>query len=301
MRTPLLFGAAAFLLLNACSKELSCYRDMIVGTWVEQTFDGQAPATHLRSVHFFERSDSYAIGRHSVKRMVTENDQNRTIGNLEFQYLITCKIITDSGSYMEEEIEVYTYTDYEVLRFTDTTLRVRVVEALANGQVLTPAVNEITYKKVSAENANAKTIQNLWELASCSVPDVPSFRIRFLANGSYAFYLKTDQTQKEEGEEGAETGAGEETDEGEDGGEETGNVEVWVEKSDETGKYEVYDSFIMTQFFNNPVFGTPEKRDVACWELMFAQEEKEMVWRALEVRGDERIERSFSFILVEEE
>ena len=272
MRTSLTFLAAATLLLwNSCAKDLSCYRDMIVGTWVEQTFDGQIPETNQRGVHIFNYS-----GQHTIKQMVLPQNGVKVIGNFEMQYLITCKIITSSGLFSREGIDAVLYTDFEVLHFTDSTLRIRVVEEIFNGQVVTPAVTEITYKKVSAENPNKQTIQQLWELTGCSEPDVPPFQIKFGADGTYALYLFA-------GDEASEEGA------------------MWIEKGDEEGLYGVYDSFLMTQFFNNPIFGASDQSDVACWELLFAEEDTEMTWQAVAYRGSERITRNFTFTLVTEE
>ena len=257
---------ATCLLLSACINDYSCYRDMVIGTWVEQTYDGQVPETRLRGIHVFSRPSTYNNVR-SIQRMMVED-------RLGFD--ISCKMISTFGSMQG----VSYYLEEEILRFTDTTLRVKVVQEIVGGAIAVPVAKEIVYKKVSAANPNAKTIQNLWEVVQCSDPSVPPFQIKFDANGSYSFFLKDEQDQ-------------------------------WVEKGDESGKYNVYDSFIATSFFNNPIFGVAETNDVACWDILFTQEEEkgekgeegkkkkvEMSWRAVVVENGARREKSFLFTSV---
>ncbi|MDR2586389.1 MAG: hypothetical protein LBC84_09295, partial [Prevotellaceae bacterium] len=74
MRFSLTIGIAGILLWSACSKDLSCYRDMIIGTWVEQAFDGQTLEANDRSVHIFD-----ALNQHTIKRTATDKDNLRSI------------------------------------------------------------------------------------------------------------------------------------------------------------------------------------------------------------------------------
>jgi len=224
---------------------------MIIGTWVEQTFDGQVPETKLRGVHVFSRPSGPYSGRRSIRCLVEEADGNTKIDNFDLDFDISCKTITTTGTFKGRLIS----TSEEVMRFTDSVLRVKVIEG-----------EEITYKKVSANNANAKTIQILWEMVGSSDPSIPPFQIRFETDGSYLFMFKNEEQE-------------------------------WEVKSDEAGKYFVFDAFLMTSFFDNPIFGAVDKNDVACWDLLFTQKEEELVmsWIAVVVENGQRKEKSFLF------
>jgi len=204
----------AFLLLNACSKDISCYRDMIIGSWVEQTFDGQIPETNVRGVHTFIRPDSRV-----VRRLSKEGADHWKIENIEFHYLITCKIISSGGVVTEGGKGVYLYREEEVMRFTDSILRVKVIQELIDNNPSTPSIQETTYKKVSSANNNAKTIQKLWEMTESSDSTMPALQILFKTDGSYTIFVKNDK-------------------------------EEWEEQSNKAGKYEVYDAFLMTTSFH---------------------------------------------------
>jgi len=260
-------AVATCLLIHACIDDLSCYRDMIIGTWVEQTHDGQVPETNLRAVHVYDRPSGPYSGRRAIQCMVEVGDGDRKIEKFDLDFDINCKIITTTGML----IGGLFFRDEEVMRFTDSTLRVKVITELVNGHSVDP-VKEITYKKMSANNPNAKTIQDTWEVVERSDPSMPPFQIKFLANDSYLFFFKNEDNQ-------------------------------WEEKSDEAGKYFVFDAFLMTSFFNNSIFGAVDKNDVACWDMLFTHREKEgdkeeelvMSWSAVVVENGQRKEKSFLF------
>jgi len=210
MRHILSFALSTFLLLNGCTKDISCYRDMIIGSWVEQTYDGQIPETNVRGVHTFVRPDSRV-----VRRLYCEGADHWKINNTEFNYLITCKIISSAGVVTAGGKGVYLYREEEVMRFTDSILRVKVIQEFIDNNPTTPSIQETTYKKVSSANNNAKTIQKLWEMTERSDSTMPVFQILFQANGSYTVFLKNEE-------------------------------EEWEEQDDKAGKYEVYDAFLMT-------------------------------------------------------
>ena len=288
--------AIAFTLLNACMKDISCYRDMIIGTWIEQTFDGQEPESNLRSVHVFDRSNT---------RVVTHmTSDQQAIGSINLAYLITCKVIETMGAFSDGGVETMLYRHEEVLRFTDSTLRVRVVEEVLNGFVITPIAQEVTLKKVSKANENATTIQKLWEMSQSSDPTVPPFRIKFDKEGAYSLFLKSEKGPEEKEGDG----------DGEDNGDGGEGQEIWIVKSDENGKYGVYDSFLMTSFFNNPFWGVLGRNRVACWDLKITstttEEEKDgkkvekveyaMSWNAVVLLNGQRTEKSFTFIAIPE-
>jgi len=198
-----------FLLLNACTKDISCYRDMIIGSWVEQTFDGQKPETNLRGVHTFVRPDSRV-----VRRLYSDDADHWKIENIEFNYLISCKIISSGGIVTAGGKGVYLYREEEVMRFSDSILRIKVIQELIDNNPTTPSIQEITYKKVSSANNNAKTIQKLWEMTESGDSTIPAFRIQFQSDGSYTFFMK--------------------------------NKEEWEEQGEKAGKYDVFDAFLMT-------------------------------------------------------
>ena len=276
----------ALVLLSACMKDISCYRDMIIGTWVEQTFDGQEPETNLRSVHTFDRSNA-----HTIKRVTSDN---QAIASFNLAYLVTCKMIETMGVFSDGVVDTKLYRSEEVLRFTDSTLRIRVVEESVNEAITTPIAQEITFKKVSKTNQNATTIQQLWEMTQSSDPTVPPFRIKFNKDGAYTLFLKSDNESEEE-----------------EGGE---DQEIWIAKSDENGTYGVYDSFLMTSFFNNSLFGADQKNGVACWNLSITSTTTEeeidgkkvenveyaMSWNAVVFANGQRKEKSFAFMAIPE-
>jgi len=238
---------------------------MIIGTWVEQTFDSQTPETNLRTVHTFNHLEQRAI-----KCMGQGDDGSRIISDIGFQYTVTCKIISSEGYYSEGGVTKHLYREEQVLRFNDTTLRVKVILEIVNGNTIEPLVNEITYKKVSPANIHAKTIQNTWEMFQSSDTAITPFQITFQDDGTYIILFKNDE-------------------------------EVWEEKSDEAGMYYVFDTFLMTSFFNNPLFGTPEQKDVACWDISFSGEGEEMQWNAVVSENGMRIEKRFAFIVAKAE
>ena len=161
--TPRLCSLAALFLLGSCAKDLSCYRDMIVGYWVEQNFDGQVPVTSLRGVYRFDRAAIYPDVR--IIR-IADNGEGSGIDSVQCQYDVYCKTLTIDQFDLTREV-------FEILKFTDSILRLRSVE------------REITYKKVSRENVNAERIRGLWEMNRSSDPFVLPFCIRFDANGHY--------------------------------------------------------------------------------------------------------------------
>jgi len=193
--------------------------------------------------------------------MMEEVYGNRKIDNFDLDFDISCKVITTTGMFQGRPF----HRDEEVIRFTDSLLRVKVIGESDHGNSVFP-VKEITYKKVSANNANAQTIQDLWEMIESSDPSIPPFQIRFQAGGTYLFFQRNEEQE-------------------------------WESKSDEEGKYFVFDAFIMTSFFNNPIFGVADKNDVACWDLLFTQEEEELVmkWSAVVIENGQRREKSFLF------
>ena len=190
-----------FLILNACMKDISCYRDMILGTWVEQTYDGQKPITNDRGIFTF---DGKTANCH-IQRTKTETNVH---------YNVYCKTLTYEWRYTQE-----------ILKFTDTLLRLRVNELVIGDNTVIPAAKEIVYKKVSAENTNANTIKHLWEMTQSSDPAVPPFRIKFDTDDSFLLFLKNEEDE-------------------------------WEEKSDQGGKYGVYDTFLTTS-------------TMGCWDLFF--------------------------------
>ncbi|MCL2501704.1 MAG: hypothetical protein FWE99_01070 [Bacteroidales bacterium] len=186
---PYLCLSAAMLLLGSCAKDLSCYRDMIIGSWVEQSFDEQFVMTNLRDVYIFDRKNLVQI-----LRIPEQDGRNRTIDTTAVHYEVYCKILS--------LFDFSAQQDYEVITFTDSTLRIRMTN------------NTIAYKKASSENANAKRIQNLWEMTHSSDPLVTPFRILFETNNTYRLF---------------------EYDNGD-----------WEEKPDKAGAYAVFDTFLMT-------------------------------------------------------
>lgn len=266
MRNSLLFCAVvAIMLLSGCMKDISCYRDMIIGSWVEQTFDGQEIETNLRSVHIFNRSAQRTIA--CVNEL---GDNHRTMANIDLSFVVSCSVISTMGIYFSGVQEYGFFREEKVLRFTDTTLKVSVLEEAYNGTASALVGREILYKKVSSSNVYATTIQNVWEMIQSSDLSVQPFQIRFHANGNYSLFLK------EENE--------------------------WEEKVEEEGKYVVYDSFLTTSFSNNPIFGTPDKRDVACWNILFTEEEDTitMSWQAFIYVDGKQVEKRFLFTSVAE-
>ncbi|MCL2738074.1 MAG: hypothetical protein FWE30_01345 [Bacteroidales bacterium] len=186
---PYLCLPVALLLLGSCAKDLSCYRDMIIGSWVEQSFDGQIPATNLRGVYTFDRNETVQILRSPY-----QDNGDGAIDPVTLAYDVYCKSLSIYGNAARVE--------YEILTFTDSTLRLRLEHQI------------IAYKKVSAENANVKHIQNLWEMTHGSDPSVSPFRILFEADGTYRFFERDN--------------------------------EDWEEKTDEAGTYMVFDTFLIT-------------------------------------------------------
>ena len=218
MRHLLFFcTVGTFLLLNACIEDISCYRDMIIGKWVEQTFDGQEPATHLRGVLIFDGKEQNC----KASRVQSQTDGSNAILETVMNYVVYCKTLTLKES------------ELEIIRFRDSVLHLKVSELVIGDHIVIPNIKEVTYKKVSSENTNAKTIQNLWEMTECNDPTMRlrPFRIRFDASGSYSLFFLNDNSE-------------------------------WEEKSDETGKYSVYDSFLMTSGTSN-------------WDIYFTFVDKE--------------------------
>ncbi|MCL1973525.1 MAG: hypothetical protein FWG54_01750 [Bacteroidetes bacterium] len=152
--------------MGSCARDLSCYRDMIVGYWVEQSFDGQDPVTNLRGVYRFERAAIYPDV--SIIRIVDKGDEGSGIDSVQCQYDVYCKTLTIDPALMTREV-------FEILKFSDSTLRLRTAE------------REITYKKVSRENVNAERIRGLWQMSSSSDPSLLPLRIRFEAGGHCLF------------------------------------------------------------------------------------------------------------------
>jgi len=261
---------AALLLWSGCSKDLSCYRDMIIGTWVEQTFDGQVVETKLRSVHLFDR-----MGQHTVTRRADDGDNNWVIADINTAYSVSCKIIATSGLFEEGEQMYSFFREEEVLRFTDTTLKVKVLEEVVGGSVVELIQREVLYTKVSKANLHATAIQNLWEMTQSSDSGVAPFRIRFNEDGTYILFLNTE--------------------------------EGWTEKTDEEGMYRVFDSFLITSFFNNPLFGVRDRGDVACWEITIEEEDAQksmgeggsvvMRWQAMVNVDGQLKEKRFLFVI----
>ena len=283
MKSSLRMGVAtALLLLSNCAKDLSCYRDMIIGVWVEQTFDGQPVETNLQNVHIFDRSNSRTI------RYIADFDgDSRNIVEASFVYFVDCKIITTIGPYSANNVIVTIDREEEVKRFNDTILRVKVVEDRGSNNTFLPDVQEIVYKKTNSKNLNAKAIQNLWEMTHSSDPTVPPFQIRFNSDETYAIFFEKESEGEEDEEEGR-----------------------WEEKVDERGRYTVYDFFLTITFVNNPIFGLPEKNDVACWEIEITEVEGEkdkekdtakemtMRWSAVRNINGQLVEKSFLFTSV---
>ena len=278
-------------------KDISCYRDMIIGTWVEQFIDGQSLETNFRRVHTFDRSDQRII-------MHTNdlNNGDRELVLVNLTYIVNCEMISTHGIYYEENHTHLFAREEKVLRFTDSTLRVRIIEEGVNGSLMVPSESEVIYKKVSKENHNASTIQNMWELSLSSDPNIEPFRISFQADGSYLFYLKVKK-----GNEGSEDDTKGVNDEGDGGLDE--NEERWEIMEDE-GRYVVFDSFLITSFFDNPILGATTKKGVAYWDISFVYKEKDdetgnrinkaisLTWSAVENIEGQLFEKYFLFTVV---
>ena len=259
-------------------KDISCYRDMIIGTWIEQTMDGQKIETNHKSVHVFS-----VLDKKTTIHLVDDGYNTRTISFSDFGYIVNCYLITSSGVYYEGDQMATHFREEKIVRFNDSLLKVNVLEESGGASLMGLLNREIEYKKVSKANKNAISIQCLWEMTQSNNPSIVPFRIKFQADGSYLFYTQAIKSEEV--------------------------IDEWELFEDE-GKYVVYDSFLITSFFDNPTFGLPQKNDVACWDISFIFKEDDdgkgnmvslltsMIWSAFENSDGQLVEKYFLFSLI---
>jgi hypothetical protein len=241
-------GLILLLCCTSCAKDLSCYRDLIIGTWIEQSIDGMPRSGNNRNI--------LTVGQEFNRTFLLYSyglDGSWSIHSESAEYDISCRDLTliQQGFLWEK---------YEIPRLNDSLLYLQ--PRSVNNDGLEVMVGEIIYKKVREDDPNAKYIQQLWQAQAHET--LPAFRVQFNSNGTYSLYLEKvlgPEPEEPEDTEGPSL-------------RKTPSV-VWEEKTDENGKYKVYGPLLQLTFFNNSLWGVPELESAAQWDLRFVVTQEE--------------------------
>ena len=262
----LVAGLVLLLCCTSCAKDLSCYRDLIIGTWIEQSVDGVPRSSNFRNVLIVNQTFNRTSLLYSY-----DLDGSWSITTETSDYDISCRDLSlfQRGSLSEK---------YEIPRLNDSLLYLQ--PRSVNNDGLEVMVGEIIYKKVDPESPNTKYIQQLWQAEADETR--PAFQILFNSNGTYNLYLeKAPEPEDSEDSEGPSL-------------RESPTI-VWEEKTDENGKYKVYGPLLQLSFFNNSIWGVPELASVAQWDLRFVVTQVEdqihaveMYWESIVYNDQER-------------
>ena len=227
-------GLLGLLCCLSCGKDLSCYRDQILGTWVSYAVDGNPLSSEGKYIFSFDQDHHY-----SYVDWEDYDAGDHYITTITSSYDITCKTLTILD-------EIHGLAKYEIFRLNDNLLHLR---PQSTGNPAALMVRELIYKKVDPESPNTKYIQQLWQAEAHDA--LPAFQIRFNANGSYTLYFEKQPDDPEP------------------------VPIIWEEKTDEDGKYTVYDHLLQLTFLNNPLWGNPQQKGVVQWDLRFSTVQEE--------------------------
>ena len=231
-------GLILFLCCTSCAKDLSCYRDLIIGTWIEQSIDGNIPSSESRDILIVKQEFNRTF-------LLYDEDGNRDFSSVSADYDISCRDLT---LFQQGVIT----GQYEIPRLNDSMLYLHPRSVNTNYE--TVMVGEFIYKKVREDDPNAGYIKQLWQAEADE--NHPAFRIQFHTNGSYQIYFEKNTEPEPEDPEGPLTPQA--------------PLMSWEEKADEDGKYTVYGPLLQLSFFNNNLWGTAERKGATQWDLRFS-------------------------------
>lgn len=229
--------AAACIMASAasCNRENPAYnRENIKGTWLVHTLDGtQLDEKEWMTMTFTSSSTVTWSG------VLAVGDGNFQWGDNTLLYDVYCCDLSISGSFeglfgLQTQIE--TLQEYSFVHNEDSLMTLGVERWTVGGEETEPEFTQITMRKLPASYASVDTIAGVWQFASRGGEDFSSYRLQFAADGVLTVSSRTGENS-------------------------------WTPMGAGEDYYRLYDDFLTLTVYDNPVFGTPAKWDVKCFQI----------------------------------
>ena len=219
----------------SCSQESPAYnRENLKATWIVDTYDGNLLDERNYTVMTFTSS-----GTVKYEGVLTLDSANYQWGENTLRYDIYCCDFSISGTYsgLYGYLNgVDTYQEYSFVLSQDSLMTLGLERWTLGGEETVPEFSQMTMRKLPSTYASTDTIAGVWQFLTRGGEDFSSYRMQFAADGSLTMSSRSGENS-------------------------------WTPMGTGEDYYRLYDNFLALTIYDNPVFGTPSKWDVKCFEI----------------------------------
>lgn len=231
-KTLYIFAVILFsLLFVSCNKDKPAYnRENIKATWLVHSIDGNELS--VRDCYFMTFDNASRVTYYGISTTDTGYvwDSNR------LRYEVYCCDLTIEGEFsglFGYMTPISVSAGYDFISHEDSAMVLGVRKYAVNGSEVTPEHSRFSMKKLPQKYAATDSVSGIWQFNTKNGEEFVNYRVRFGNNGGFMFYTKIGENEWSEG--------------------------------NGTDTYSLYDKFMAVTLYDNSVFGTSSKWDVACF------------------------------------
>lgn len=219
----------------SCNRENPAYnRENIKATWLVHSLDGNMLDERSRTVMTFTSS-----GTLTWAGILTLEDANYQWGENTLLYEVYCCDLDVLGSFnglFGHLTRIETEQNYSFIHNEDSLMTLGLERWTLGGEETVPEFSQMTMRKLPSTYASTDTIAGVWQFLTRGGEDFSSYRMQFAADGSLTMSSRSGENS-------------------------------WTPMGTGEDYYRLYDNFLALTIYDNPVFGTPSKWDVKCFEI----------------------------------